>query len=128
MPGKFTYDPTTPAGRVRLLIGDTAYADGAFRFDDAEVDALLAMADNDVDLAASLAFRNMAARLSTGGAVEVKVGPVTEKFDASKLNEIADRLAKRAAERAGATEIVDVLDLEIDRFGRDASEYVDDPL
>lgn len=127
---KFSYDPTSNAGRVRLLLGDTTFQDSdgndAFTFEDREIDAFLDMASNSVDLAASLAYRRLAGSIGQGGAVEVKVGPVTEKFDAAKLNQIADSLAKRAAASAGLHEEIDTIDFVIDHLGVDRSEYVDE--
>lgn len=47
----FTYDPSTDAGKVRLLARDTAEASALFQ--DAEIDALIALNDGDVRLAAA---------------------------------------------------------------------------
>lgn len=130
MARKFSYDPTTPDGRVRLLVGDTVFGptgdEPTFRFSDDEITAFLAMGSQDVDLATSLAYRQMAGSIGAAGAVEVKVGPVTEKYDAAKLGQLADQFAARARDAAGATEEIDTLDFVIDGLGRDLSEYVGD--
>lgn len=55
----FTYDPTTSAGRVRLLIGDTL-GDGHL-FEDAEIDAFLSLGGDRVRLAAAQALEAIAA-------------------------------------------------------------------
>jgi hypothetical protein len=62
MPGTFTYDIGTDRGKVRLLINDTDtdVADNQC-FQDAEVDAFLAIEPTDVRLAAALALDTMAA-------------------------------------------------------------------
>jgi hypothetical protein len=49
-----SYDPSTNAGKVRMLIGDTTITDHIFT--DAEVTTLLTMAEQNVYLAAALAF------------------------------------------------------------------------
>jgi hypothetical protein len=50
----FTYDPTTDAGKVRLLARDTDSATVANQFfQDAEIDAFLALEGGDVKLAAA---------------------------------------------------------------------------
>ncbi|MCA9774531.1 MAG: hypothetical protein KC466_19080 [Myxococcales bacterium] len=54
----FTYDPATPAGRVRLHLADTDA--GAFVFDDAEIDAFLDLAAGDVYRASALASLSVA--------------------------------------------------------------------
>lgn len=54
----FTYDPTTSRGRVRLLITDT---DGSnVIFQDAEIDAFLALEDSSVKRAAASALDQIA--------------------------------------------------------------------
>lgn len=55
----FTYDPTTPNGRVRLLIADTS--ENAALYQDEDITAFLAMAsDSNIFRAAALALRSMA--------------------------------------------------------------------
>lgn len=49
----FTYDPATPAGRVRLHLADTDAA--AYAFEDDEIDAFLDLAGGDVYRASALA-------------------------------------------------------------------------
>lgn len=57
----FTYDPTTDAGRVRLLIFDTDTVTAANQiFSDAEIDAFLDMEDTSVRRAAALALETIA--------------------------------------------------------------------
>ncbi len=53
-----TYDPTTDAGKVRLLVRDTNTSDHFFT--DAEIDAFLTLGDNDVRLAAAEALDTIA--------------------------------------------------------------------
>lgn len=53
-----TYDPTTDAGKVRLLIGDTA--DATAMFSDAEISAFLTLESNNVWYAAATAFETIA--------------------------------------------------------------------
>ena len=52
----FTYDSTTARGRVRLLVSDTDTATAANQiFDDDEIDAFLALENNEVYAAAAAA-------------------------------------------------------------------------
>lgn len=55
----FDYDPTTDAGKVRLLIADTDSANPIFQ--DAEIDAFLSMNGSSVKRAAAAALRTIAA-------------------------------------------------------------------
>jgi len=54
----FTFDPTTSRGRVRLLVPDVTAA--AYVYEDAEIDAFLAMNDGEVRLAAADAIETIA--------------------------------------------------------------------
>lgn len=54
----FSYDPTTPAGQIRLLITDTA--DGAHLFEDNEIAAFLTICQNNVINAAATAYETLA--------------------------------------------------------------------
>lgn len=58
----FTFDPATDRGKVRLLINDTDTATVANQiFDDASIDAFLALSDDEeVKLAAALALDTIA--------------------------------------------------------------------
>lgn len=57
----FTYDPSTDPGKVRLLIKDTDTATAENQiFQDAEIEAYLAIHDGDVKLAAAEALDTMA--------------------------------------------------------------------
>jgi len=60
-----TYDITTNRGKVRRLINDTSSPIGC-TFPDDEIDAFLAMASNDVLMAASYAAESLAATLMSG--------------------------------------------------------------
>lgn len=58
----FSYDPTTAAGQVRLLIGDTNLDEPKLQvFQDAEIDAFLSLGGNSEFKAAALALKRMAA-------------------------------------------------------------------
>ena len=85
----FTFDPTTPRGQVRLIIGDTNEA--APIFDDASIDAFLAMAeDGDVKLAAATAMETIASNQALM-LKKVKVGDISTDGPA-----VADALRKHA--------------------------------
>jgi hypothetical protein len=54
----FTYDPTTSAGQVRLLIPDRVLT--SYLFEDAEIDTFLALEGDSVKRAAALALETAA--------------------------------------------------------------------
>lgn len=71
----FTFDPTTDRGMVRLIIGDTAEATAIF--EDASIDAFLALADDgEVKLAAAVALDTMASNQALL-LKKVKVGEIS---------------------------------------------------
>ena len=71
----FTFDPTTPRGQVRLIIGDTTEA--AAMFEDASIDAFLTLAeDSDVRLASAVALDTIASNQALL-LKKVKVGEIS---------------------------------------------------
>lgn len=83
-----TYDPTTKAGKVRLLIPDTDTA--AAVFTDAEIDAFLSLEGNNIFLAAASALEVIA----SDRALTLQVVKVLDiQTDGAKLS---DALLKRA--------------------------------
>lgn len=84
-----SYDPTTPAGKVRLLINDVAAPPNQV-FGDDEIAAFLALEDNDVRYAAAQALDTIA----TNEALVLKVTKTMDlQTDGAKL---ADSLHRRA--------------------------------
>ena len=59
----FTYDPSIPAGQVRLLVGDNK--EDNHQFTDEDIDAFLSIELNDVRSAAALAYESWATFLSS---------------------------------------------------------------
>ena len=99
----FTYDVTTSRGRVRLLCRDMS--ESAAVFSDAEIDALLSLANSDVLLAGSLACRDLGAR----GAKQftgIKLGAfsLTGKTE-DGWTLLANEYQRLAYERAGGVDI-----------------------
>lgn len=86
---RFSYDPTTAAGVVRLLIADTDPQ--AYDFLDAEIDVALAQSDDSPKRAAAMLLNALAANRSRL-AVSVKRGEVSED-----LTKLADALRAQAA-------------------------------
>lgn len=120
----FTYDASTDAGRVRLLLGDTSTP--GHQFEDDEIAAFLDLAEGDVFFAAAYGYRALAALASkAGGAhgvIEIKYGPRTDKFTADQLLAMAEDMEKRS--RGVPWEEIDSFDYTVDPWGRDHSEYV----
>lgn len=122
----FTYSPDTPRGRVRLLIFDTDEVTVANQiFTDAEIDAFLALENQEVYAAAAMACRSIGAGQAKS-AIRYKVEKMFEidKKDLPKWYlQLGETYMKRATE-GEPWEIQDSVDYVIDRFGRDLSEYV----
>ena len=115
----FTYDTTTSRGRVRLLITDTDSE--SYLFEDAEIDAFLALApESSVHRAAAQALEVIACSevlvqkriklldLSTDGPAEAK----ELRELAASYRQQADQI--EAAEEGGA---FDIAEMPIDVFG-----------
>lgn len=87
----FTYDPTTLAGQVRLMIADTVTPGHVF--EDAEIAAFLAMTSDDVSRAAARAYRVMAgSQARLGRRIKVLDIEVDTKGLAAEYRELAKTL------------------------------------
>lgn len=86
----FTYDPSTPAGRVRLLATDTD-ADHAI-FQDDEIDAFLAMESDSIKRAAATALDQIA---SSEALIQKRIKLLDLQTDGPA---VATELRKHAAE------------------------------
>ncbi len=95
-----TYDVTTDRGKVRLLIGDTDVTpETDAQFTDAEIDAFLSMASQDLKLAASYALESWAS--SESGAMKTeKIGDYSYGKDSAGVKMA---LAKKYREEANST-------------------------
>lgn len=95
----FTYDVTTSRGQVRLLCFDRAEASALFT--DAEIDAFIDLADDDVFLAAALACQDLQAR-GTRNFSSVTLGAFSLAGDQPQnWGELAKRYEAWAYGRAG---------------------------
>lgn len=95
----FTYDVTTDRGRVRMLIPDSSST--SYVFEDNEIDAFLALEDNDVRRGAALALETLA----SNEALVLKVIKVLDlQTDGAKT---ADALLKRAGLLRGQADVAD---------------------
>jgi len=116
----FTYDVTTDRGAVRLLVSDTSAT--GYTWEDAEVDAMLSKASDNVwDAAAALLN---SARASFKKLISVRLfGEVSiSAIDQSRaLGELADHYREIARADAGAQMVQ--LQLRIDKYGRDNTDY-----
>lgn len=121
------YTPTTSAGRVRMLIGDTN--DSSYIFTDAEITAMLALAGNNVFTAAALCCRSLAA-CSARSAIAFQV--LSNEFRVDKKSipkyylDLADKFDAQAELGDTTDYFVDwnVLISRVD--GRDESDYAED--
>ena len=119
----FTYDPTTSRGRVRLLVADTDTSDATKQiFTDAEIDAMLALGDNEVFQSAALACRSLAAS-STKSAIawrELSMSSIDRTKIPDHYLKIAESLEAKSLE---PSENIDSVDSVIGFWGDDQSEY-----
>ena len=123
----FTYDSTTARGRVRLLVSDTDTATAANQiFDDDEIDAFLALENNEVYAAAAAACESLAANTARS-AMRMKLERLLE-IDRKDVPVHFRELAKMYRERSvsAPAEEIDSMDYNVSPFGRDQSEYVGD--
>jgi hypothetical protein len=118
----FTYSVTTARGQTRLLVSDTSAT--GYTWEDAEVDAALSLAtDNVFDAAAILldsaraSFKKMISVRLFG---EVSVS-ATEQSNA--LQDLANHYREIA--RCDAQMQMTQLQLKIDKYGRDSTDYDD---
>lgn len=126
----FTYDPTTDRGRVRLLVSDTDIVTAANQvFTDAEIDAFLAVENDELYAAAAAACRSIASSAARSAIAYKALGRDGLDIDRRSVPEHFRSLATDYAERAtkGApSEEIDSMGYEIGPFGQDRSEYVGD--
>lgn len=110
----FTFDPTTPRGKVRLLIGDTDTATVANQiFDDASVDAFIELSDGaDVKLASALALD----RIASSQALlqkKIKLGDISTDGPAvaKSLREHAEALRSEVYEGSGGGDAIVIVEM-----------------
>ena len=124
----FTYDPTTPRGKVRALIGDTDTTDSTKQiFTDAEIDAFLELESQSVRRAAAAACEAVAASAARS-AVRYKAEKIFE-IDRKDIPKHFLGIAKmhRETESADDYEEIDSLDYELGRYGGQVGDFVGDP-
>lgn len=125
----FTYSTTTNRGRVRLLLSDTDTVTAANQiFDDDEIDAFLALEDNDVYSAAAAGARSIAA---SHAKVAIAWRAMNESVDKKSIPTYFRNLANDydAKATAGApTEIIDSQDYRVNALGQQLGEAVGDDL
>lgn len=121
----FTLDDTTSRGRVRLLAADVDTTKAANQiFTDSEIDAFLALANQNVWQAAAHACRSIAASRARVAIAYRALGTSIDMKEIPKhFMALAEAYEKRAME---PSEEIDSMDYEISRWGRDLSEYVGD--
>lgn len=118
----FSYDASTTAGRVRLLIADTNAA--SYVFEDAEIAALLSIAGDEILLAAAQGLRSIAAsKAKLSIYYSVNGFSMDRRSVAKTLLDIADRLEESAS--SAPFEFESVLEAFVDSAGRDLSNYPD---
>lgn len=124
-------DPTTDVGKMRLALGDSDYRPyeppqpgyGMYQlFSDAELNAFLELADNNVARAIAMAYRQIGASWASSGAT-VKTDDLTYSAKDSVGNWINlasywDKVADDQDERA-ANNFFDLVDLGATRRGPD---------
>lgn len=98
-----TYDLSTNAGKVRLLIADTDTTDVLFL--DAEVDAFLSMSGNGVHRAAAMAIRTIVADRAKLAKRVRREGYESEEFAVSDLLKLADTLESQEGAADGGIQV-----------------------
>lgn len=124
----FTYDTTTSRGRVRLKIGDTDTSDSTKQiFDDDEIDAFLAMENNEVLGAAAAACESLASATARSAVMyrAVRLLEIDRRQMPQHFRALAEQFRKQMNEQT-PSEHIDSFDHVIGDFGGDGSEYVGD--
>lgn len=121
-----TYDPTTPVGKVRLLIGDRDEEESKQVYRDVEVEVFIGMAEGDVLHAAIINLRAWAADAAKV-AVAYKLGDrsMDKRSIAEEKREAADALEKERLAGRGFEAAVADLGFDVRCTGEDATEYQD---
>ena len=122
----YTYDVTTTIGKIRALVNDrdvSGDGDTAVLTDE-EIEAFSSMAGGNVFYAAALALRTLA---DTVAPIAFRSGDF--QLDKREIGRMRERLADKYEKLAYSTpaEYVDSVVYEIDQFGQDRSEYINDP-
>jgi hypothetical protein len=94
----FTYDVTTPRGQVRLLLNDVDAATAVFQ--DAEIDAFLALEGASVKLAAAQAIDTNATNEALASKV---IKDHQQQTDGAKVADAMRKHAQRCATRSPGT-------------------------
>ena len=118
----FTYDASSSRGRVRLLIADTNAA--SYTFEDDEIDAFLALADQNVLLGAAFALRSLCADKSKFAVYYMVRGfTMDRRYATEQLLKLATALEDRVM--ATPFEIEAAVEEFVDYAGRDLGNYID---
>lgn len=113
------YDPTTDAGKVRLLIADT----GASVFTDAEIQAFLDLAGNDLLLAAAYGCDSLASLYARKSQRLVVLDIQVDNRDAAKsLQAQAKQFRDQVAEQGGFA-VAAMVDSALARIERQRKEW-----
>ena len=111
------------------MVSDTDDDDSTKQiFDDAEIDAFLAIENNELYAAAAAACESLAANTARSAIVfrAEKLLSIDRKEVPKHFRELAAMYRKRAV--SAPAEEIDSMDYNISPFGRDQSEYVGDPV
>lgn len=125
----FTYDLTAPGNLedLRLQIGDTTSGSGNYVFEDAELNRFLSRASNDINLAAAMACRSLAAshaRRAIWYRVNGIQGFEMDRRDpAKRFLEMAKEF--EATSKAQPFEYESAVEDYVDSVGEDRSNYID---
>lgn len=122
----YTYDTTTTVGKIRTLIFDTDIGNSGANayFSDEEINVFHGLTSGNLLLSAAMALRAMGASVP---AIMYQAGDVT--IDKRKISDARMRLAESYEKTAYSTpaEYVDSVIYNINKFGNDLSEYINDP-
>jgi hypothetical protein len=109
----FTYDPATPLGRVRLIITDTDETNPIFQ--DPELEAFLALNDQDVRLAAADALDAIA---SNEALVQKRIKLLDLSTDGPAVAKELREHAKRLRDAVDSEVAVDFAEMAHDEFAQ----------
>lgn len=122
----FTLDAASDVGRVRILINDTDSAD--YEFEDSEIEGIIDINADDLWRSAADLCRSLAAKYAKG-VQKLGLGRGDISIDNSKRADSYLAMASRYDSRSGVdvVEYVDSVNVFVNDYGDDKSEYIGEP-
>uniref|UniRef100_A0A6M3LDM5 Uncharacterized protein n=1 Tax=viral metagenome TaxID=1070528 RepID=A0A6M3LDM5_9ZZZZ len=122
----FTLDAASDVGRVRILINDSDSAN--YEFEDAEIEGIIDINEDDLWRSAADLCRSLAAKYAKA-VQKLGLGKGDISIDNSKRSSDYLAMAARYDARSGSAvvEYADSINYNVDPYGSDKTEYIGEP-